>query len=118
MPDELFATLPVPTSTDLMFETISNAETLTTQFYDTFCVYIRRRLNAMVALTFDDDENGFLCRQVTHEQIVISLTLAKPVLYVHNYARFAGNRGAKKLYQLIRKHMFWPTLTVDCYTAV
>lgn len=70
-PDKVFATLPVHTPADSMFEPISNEEMVTAQFHDTFCVDIRRRLSEGVALPLGDIENEILCRQVTKDQIVI-----------------------------------------------
>lgn len=42
---KLFATLPTPTSGEPMFEPMSEEEMSTAEFYDDFCVHIRRRLN-------------------------------------------------------------------------
>ena len=84
--DELFATLPSPVPSDPIFEPISVEELATAQFTDAFCVDIRRRLNEGVALPFGFNEDGLLCRQVTHEQIVIPHSLKQRVLHINHYS--------------------------------
>ena len=116
--DELFATLPSPVPSDPTFEPISVEELATAQFTDAFCVDIRRRLNEGVVLPFGFNEDGLLCRQVTHEQIVIPHSLKQRVLHINHYSRLAGHPGGRKLYQVIRKDMYWPALAIDCYATV
>ena len=69
--DQVFATLPDPTPSDPMFEPISIEELTTAQLNDAFCVQIRRRLNEGVLLPFGENDDGVLCRKVSHEQIFI-----------------------------------------------
>lgn len=116
--DELFAALPDPTPEDPLFRPISMEELAVAQFHDAFCVDIRRRLNEGVVLAFGENENGLLCRKVSHDQIVIPHALKQRVLHIHHYARLAGHPGGRKLYQSIRKDMYWPALAVDCYATV
>ena len=116
--DQLFATLPDPTPSDPMFEPISIEELATAQLSDAFCVQIRRRLNEGVVLPFGENEDGLLCRKVSHEQIVIPHALKQRVLHIHHYSRLEGHPGGRKLYQSIRKDMYWPSLAVYCYATV
>lgn len=69
-------------------------------------------------LPFGFNEDGLLCRKVSHDQIVIPHSLKQRVLHIHHYARLAGHPGGRKLYQSIRKNMYWPALAVDCYATV
>ena len=116
--DQLFAILPDPTPSDPMFEPISMEELATAQLSDAFCVQIRRRLNEGVVLPFGENDDGVLCRKVSHEQIVIPHSLKQRVLHIHHYSRLAGHPDGRKLYQSIRKDLYWPALAVDCYVTV
>ena len=44
--------------------------------------------------------------------------LKKKVLHINHHTLLAGRPGGKKLYHLIRKDYYWPSLTVDCYNTV
>ena len=115
--DQLFATLPSPTPTDPVFQPITDEELVTAQLTDDFCVSVRRRLNEGVALPFGYNDNGILCRQASHEQIVIPQSLKQRVLHINHYSRLAGHPGGRKMYQAISKDMYWPALAVDCYAT-
>lgn len=39
-------------------------------------------------------------------------------MHIHYYSRLAGHSGARKLYQYICKHMYWPCFVVNCYSTV
>ena len=116
--DTVYAALQDPTPSDPIFEPITTEELLTSQLSDAFCVSVRRRLNEGVVLPFGFNDESVLCRYVSHEQIVIPQALKERVLHIHHYSRLAGHPGGRKLYQSIRKDMYWPALAVDCYTTV
>lgn len=116
---EFFAALPELTPTDPMFEPISDEELPAAQLTDKFCIGIRSKLNAGEDLNFDPNDKVQLIRcGTTGERIAIPHPLKKKVLHFHHYARLAGYPGAQKLYQSIRRHMYWPALAADCYTRV
>ena len=117
--DELFMILPEPTQSDPTFQPILEEELLSTQFSDPFCTEIRRRLNGGEVLPFTFNEEGILMRTgESNPQIVIPHVLKGKVLHIHHYARLAGHPGGKKLYHAIRRHMYWPSLALDCYGTV
>ena len=60
--DELYAALPEPTTTDPMFQPITDEELLTAQLSDPFCSAVRRHLNEGVVSPFFDNDNGVLSR--------------------------------------------------------
>ena len=91
---------------------------MTAQQSDPFCTDIRRKLNGGVVVAFGFDEDGILCRQVSHQQIVIPHLLKARVLHIHHYARQSGHPGGRKLYNSLRRHMYWPAMAVDCYATV
>lgn len=59
-----------------------------------------------VVVPFGFSEDGLLCREVSHDQIVIPHFLKVQVLYIHNYSRLAGHPGGRKLYMSIKRHMY------------
>ncbi len=116
--DELFATLPDVLPSDPTFQPISDEELLTAQLSDSFCSDIRNRLNGGEVLAFAFNEEGLLIRtSETGPQVVIPHVLKAKVLHIHHYARLAGHPGGRKLYQTIRRSMYWPALAVDCYAT-
>ena len=117
--DAVFATLPDPVPSDPMFQQISIEELLVTQQSDAFCMDIRRRLNEGVVMAFGFNDAGLLIRKSEiGPQIVIPHVLKARVLHIHHYARLAGHPGGRKLYQTIRRYMYWPASAVDCYATV
>ena len=116
--DSLFATLPELTPSDPTFQPISDEEMSTAQLSDEFCSDVRRRLNGGVVTPFDFNKNGLLCRKTEeNEQIVIPHSLKERVLHINHYSRLAGHPGGKKLYHTLKKDMYWPSLSVDCYAT-
>ncbi len=115
--DAVFATLPEPKKTDPLFSPITHEELVTAQLSDPFCTDVRRKLNEGVVLPFGFSEDGLLCRQVSHEQIVVPHILKARVLHIHHYARLAGHPGGRKQYMGLKRHMYWPAMAVDCYAT-
>ena len=69
-------------------------------------------------MAFGFDEEGVLIRKSEiGPQVVIPHALKAKVLHIHHFARLAGHPGGRKLYQTIRKSMYWPALAVDCYAT-
>lgn len=85
-----------------MSELISEEDMATVQLQDASCVDIRRRLSDRVAIPFEDNEDGSLSRQVTHDQIFIPHALKQHVLHIKHYARLARLLRGWRLYQSIR----------------
>lgn len=71
-----------------------------------------------MAIPFGNIEDGILCRQVTHDQIVIPHDPKRRDLHIHYNASLARHPDAKKLNQSIRKDVYWTALTVDFYVTV
>ena len=69
-------------------------------------------------MSFGFNDDGLLCRTVEHEQIVVLQSLRARVLHIHHYARLSGHPGGRKLYNAIKRYMYWPALAVDCYATV
>ena len=116
--DELYATLPDPTDVDKPFTPITHEELVSAQLHDALCSEIRRKMNGGVVLPFGLNEHGILCRQVSHDQIVVPHSLKAKVLHIHHYSRQAGHPGGRKLYCALKRHMYWPAMAVDCYATV
>ena len=116
--DAVIATIPVPQRTDPIFTPISQDELVKAQLADPFCVEIRRKLIDGIVVPFELHDDAILCRQVSHEQIVIPHSLKARVLHIHHYSGQAEHPGGRKLYNFIRPHMYWPALAVDCYALV
>ena len=88
------------------------------QLSDPLCIDVRQKLNNGVVMPFGFTEDGLLCRQVTHDQIVIPHSLKPRVIHIQHYSRLAGHPGGRKLYMCTKRHMYWPALAVDCYATV
>lgn len=116
--DELLATKEETRLRDPPFEPITHEELVVAQLSDPFCTTIRQKINEGVLIPFDVSEDGLLIRKVSHDQIVIPHALKERVLHIHHHARLAGHPGGRKLYMSIRRHMYWPALSVDCYATV
>ena len=116
--DEVFATLPPVTREDPMFTPISHEELVTAQLSDPFCTEVRLAINKGVVTPFGYNHDGLLCRQASHDQIVVPHTLKARVLHIHHYSRQAAHPGGKKMYCAMKKHFYWPAMSVDCYATV
>lgn len=116
--DAAFATLPGSTLSNPLFQQISIEELIITQQSAPFCQNIRQKHEEGAALTFGFNEDGVIIQKGKHgPQIVISNDLEARVLHIHHYARLGGHPGGRKLYQTIRRHMYWPACAVDCYAT-
>ena len=116
--DEVFASLPPPRPNDPAFVPITHEELVTAQLSDSFCQEIRRKLNTGEVRAFGYNNDGLLCRQVSHDQIVVPHVLKARVLHIHHYSRLAAHPGGRRLYYSLRRHMYWPSMAVDCYAIV
>ena len=116
--DNILATLDNPSS-DVTFTPITMEELVSAQFHDRFCSDIHRRLNEGEGLSFALDDNGLLVRTVNPDhQIVIPHSLKKRVLMLNHRPKLAAHPGGRKLYYRIKRHFYWPALSVDCYATV
>lgn len=68
-------------------------------------------------LTLGDNENGLLCDEASHDQIVVPRALSQRVLHIHQYVRLTGHTSERKLYQAIQKDIYWPVLAMDWYST-
>ncbi len=116
--DEVFATLPPPVPGDPAFTPITHEELVTAQLSDPFCQEIRQKLNTGEVRAFGFNDDGLLCRQVSHDQIIVPHVLKARVLHIHHYSRLAGHPGGRRLYCNLKRHMYWPAMAVDCYAVV
>ena len=91
--DEVFATLPAPTPEDPIFAPITHEELVTCQLSDPFCQEIRQKMNTGEVRAFGFNDDGLLCRQVSHDQIVVPHVLKARVLHIHHYSRLAAHPG-------------------------
>ena len=61
--DEMYAALSEPTTTDTMFQPITDEELLTAQLSDPFCSAVCRHLNEGMVSPFFDNDNGVMSRR-------------------------------------------------------
>ncbi len=116
--DQVFATLPPPQENDPAFTPITHEELVTCQLSDSFCQETRRKMNTGEVRAFGFNDDGLLCRQVSHDQIIVPHVLKARVLHIHHHSRLAGHPGGRRLYYNLRRHMYWPSMAVDCYAVV
>lgn len=92
---------------------------LTSPHNDAFCAEISRHLNRGEKMSFYHDINGLLFRTTHREhQIVVPHSLEEHILYYNHDLVLAARIGGRKIYQCIRRHFYWPGLTVDRYSTV
>lgn len=72
-----------------------------------------------IGVPFQVDEGGILGRTAEgHPQVVIPQSLQSRVLHMAHHAKAAGHPGGRKLYYTLRRSMYWPTMSMDCYATV
>jgi hypothetical protein len=94
-------------------------ELLTEQLTDEFCAKIRARINAGDSIPFVENDRGFLVRTVcTPPQLVIPQSLRARLLHAGHHAQLAGHPGGRKLYYVLRRFFYWPSMALDAYNTV
>ena len=94
-------------------------ELIREQAEDDFCCSMREQLDAGKLVPFEEDRGGVLVRTVEgHPQIVVPQTLVPRVLTLAHRPKSAGHPGETKMYKTLRRHFYWPTLSVDAVTTV
>ena len=98
---------------------ITTEELIREQARDTFCQALRARLDKGDLIPFEEDGGGVLVRTVeSSPQIVVPRTLVPRVLALAHRPPNAAHPGEVKLYQTLRRHFYWTTLSVDAVTTV
>ena len=70
---------------------------------------------------FFREKNELLCRRSVYEletQIVIPEALKKRFLTHQHQPVLAGHPGSRKMYNTLRRYVYWPTMVVDVYKHV
>jgi transposase InsO family protein len=94
-------------------------ELLTEQLSDDFCSRIRSRVNAGERIPFNEDGRGYLVRTVCNPpQLVLPQSLRARLLHAAHHGRLAGHPGGRKLYYVLRRHFYWPSMALDAYNVV
>jgi len=99
------------------------------QAEDTFC---KERLKELDALSPPDpkwsrkaiffrEKNGLLCRHSVYEretQVAIPEALKQRLLRYQHQSVLAGHPGSRRMYDTLRRYVYWPTMVVDVYKHV
>ena len=98
---------------------ITHEELVREQASDNFCRGIRAKLDSGKLVPFEEDPSGVLVRtQEAHPQVVIPRSLVPRVLTLAHQPPGSAHPGETKLYTTLRRHFYWPTLSVDAITTV
>ena len=92
---------------------------LTEQLSDEFCSRICGRVNAGELIPFVIDDRGYLIRTVCDPpQLVIPQSLRARLIHAGYHALLAGHPGGRKLYDVWRRHFYWPSMALESYNTV
>jgi len=70
---------------------------------------------------FVREKNGLLCRRSVYgrkTQVVIPKALNKRLLTHQHQSVLAGHPGSRKIYNTLRRYVYWPSMVVDVYKNV
>jgi Integrase zinc binding domain len=99
----------IPTGAEIDVATFSTEELPTEQAVDPVCKKLL--LSADKSLLYELNDVGILVRKSPFdgsEQIVVPQSLVSRILYLEHYPPAAGHPGAHRMFQTIRKTLFWP----------
>jgi len=94
------------------------------QAEDAFC---QERMNELDALSLPDpkwsrqsfffrEKDGLLCRHSVYEReihVVISEALKQCLLRYQHQSVLAGHLGSQRMYDILRRYVYWPSMVVD-----
>lgn len=107
--DDRAVNLPIRTSKEL----------LEAQQTDTYCQNMFRLVSTDTRLTVD--ENWMICRQATINgsmQVIISEVFPQAVLYSRHYPILAGHPGTCRMYDELRRQLYWAHMAANIYAYV
>jgi len=70
---------------------------------------------------FFQEKNGLLCRRSVYgreTQVVIPDALMERLLKYQHQSVLAGHPGSRRMYETLRRYLYWPTMVVDIYKNV
>jgi len=70
---------------------------------------------------FFREKNGLLCRHSVYgreTQVVIPEVLKQRLLRYQHQSELAGHRGSWRMYDTVRRYIYWPTMVLDVYKHV
>ena len=99
------------------------------QAEDTFCQERQKELDTLPPpdpvwtrqAFFFKEKNGLLCRRSTYgreTQVVIPEALKQRLLRYQTQSVLAGHPGSRRMYDTLRRYVYWPTMVVDIYKHV
>ena len=100
---------------------ISVEETLEEQAKDEYCKYIRQEIAEGNDDRFMIDQHGVLTRRSPLDQslqMIVPESLRERLLDVAHSAPTSAHPGRSKMYQTMRRHFYWPSMTVDIHQWV
>ena len=102
---------------DHLLTPITLEELMRAQLSDSFCTNVRARLNGGKRLPFRVDD-GVLMRIVHHAQVLVPQSLTARVLHAAQYPKLVGHPGGRKMHAYLRRHFYWPSMSVTAYDTV
>ena len=96
-------------------------ETLGEQAKDKYCSWVRNQLAEGKGERFVIDQHGLLTRRSPLDQslqMIVPESLKERLLDVAHSAPTSAHPGRSKMYQTLRRHFYWPSMTVDIHQWV
>ena len=115
IPTNRDSTLVCATRDDLK-RPIGVEETLAEQAKDEYCIWARSQIAHGTQTQFVLDQHGVLTRRSALDgslQMVVPESLRKRLMDVAHSAPTSAHPGRSKMYQTLRRHFYWPSMTVD-----
>jgi len=114
-------TCNVISTTDLIPEPITVEEWLTEQSSDSLCQQLQREIDQKKTERYRLNPQGILVRTLPLEettQVVVPESLRPRILLSYHQAAVAGHPGVRRMYDTLRKGLYWPSMIVDVYATV
>lgn len=100
---------------------INVEETLEEQAKDKYCRWVRKQIAEGNDEKFVIDQHGVLTRRSPLDQslqMIVPESLKERLLDVAHSAPTSAHPGRSKMYQTLRRHFYWPSMTVDIHQWV
>ena len=80
---------------------------------------MRERLNDGELIPFEENDHGVIIRVLgTNPKIVIPRSLVPQILHLAHAPQYDAHPVDTKLYRTLRRHFYWPSLSVDALMTV
>lgn len=99
---------------------VTTEHLICTQAKKPCCAKTREELKRVRTTPFLLNDHGLLCRKShdNRDPIVVPLDLQAKVLQLTHHSKIAGDPGGARMYSTRRRHIYWPSLSLEAYHSV